>query len=325
MNAARFIVWAAVALAVAVAMALLLGRAPKDVEPDLTVPAFLPASQETVRFVAIGDQGKGNERQRQVGEAIGIVCAERGGCDFAVTAGDNFYPSGVASVDDPQWQSAFEVPYGALGFPFFPALGNHDYGADGGGWEFWRARAQLDYAKKNPQWKIPARHYAFGAGPVDLFVLDTTELFWGRGEAQAHALQARYEASKAPWKIVTGHHPLKSNGKHGDAGVYDRVPAGLPASGVPVKRFLEAHVCGQADLYIAGHDHNLQDLVSPCPPTEMIISGAGANTTRLVGSNPVHFESSSSGFVLVTATASELRLEFFDQDATRLHERVVSR
>lgn len=325
MNAPRFIVGAAVAFALAVATALLLGRAPKDAPVDLTVPAFLPASQETVRFVAIGDQGKSNERQRQVGKAIGIVCADRGGCDFAVTAGDNFYPTGVSSVDDPQWQSAFEVPYGALGFPFFPALGNHDYGGDGGGWEFWRARAQLEYAKKNPQWRMPARHYAFGAGPVDVFVLDTTELFWGRGEAQTEALQARYAASKAPWKIVTGHHPLLSNGKHGNAGEYDRVPVGLPASGVPVKRFLEAHVCGRADLFIAGHDHNLQDLVSPCPPTEMVISGAGANTTKLIGSNPVHFESSSSGFLLVTATASALQLEFFDQDAKLLHQRELRR
>lgn len=313
----------AAAFVVAVFAAVLFGRAAPKPESSPAVETFLPRSQDTVRFVAFGDQGKSNDRQRAVGEAVAKVCEERGGCAFGLLLGDNFYPSGVNGVDDPKWKSAFEEPYEKVSFPFWAALGNHDYGGNGGGWEFWRAQAQLDYARKNPKWKMPARDYAFAAGPVDVFVIDTTELFWGRGEHQQEALQARLAASDAKWKVVAGHHPFVSNGKHGNAGRYDGLPLGLPASGAPVETFIKNEVCGKADLYLAGHDHNMQDLVSPCP-TQMVVSGAGASTTKLRGDNPVHFESDESGFVLVTASESELRLEFFDSTATRLHERVIT-
>lgn len=316
--------WFAAALVVAIAAALVLGRASVKPPPPLVIESFLPRAQDTVRFVAFGDQGKGNDRQRAVGNAVAKVCEARGGCAFGLLLGDNFYPTGVDGVDDPQWKTAFEEPYADVPFPFWAALGNHDYGGKGGGWEFWRAQAQLDYARKNPKWKMPARDYAFAAGPVDVFVIDTTELFWGRGQHQQEALESKLAASDAKWKIVAGHHPYVSNGKHGNAGRYDGLPFGLPASGAPVEDFIKNEVCGKADLYLAGHDHNMQDLVSPCP-TQMVVSGAGASTTKLVGENPVHFQSDDSGFVLVTATPSELRLEFFNSEATRLHERVVSR
>ena len=318
-------VWFAAAFLLAILLAALFGRAPVVDAPRETVLERAPsAPDEPLRFVALGDQGKGNDKQYAVSAAMERVCEARGGCAFGLLLGDNIYPSGVEGPDDPHWKRTFEDPYGNIAFPFWAALGNHDYGGNGGGWEFWKAEAELAYARKNPKWKMPARHYAFGEGPVDVFVIDTTELFWGRGAEQATALEKRLKGSTAPWKIVAGHHPYVSNGGHGNAGNYDRLPATLPASGTPIKAFIEEVVCGEADLYLAGHDHNLQDLVSPCP-TGMVVSGAGASTTRLVGSNPVHFQSDSSGFVLLTATAKELRLEFFDSEATKLHERVLTR
>jgi hypothetical protein len=48
-------------------------------------------------------------------------------CDFVLLLGDNFYPSGVKSVTDSQWKTAFVTPYEALGLTFYPTLGNHDY------------------------------------------------------------------------------------------------------------------------------------------------------------------------------------------------------
>lgn len=55
----------------------------------------------SVRFVAIGDAGKGNAEQKQVADAIQAKCAASG-CDFVQLLGDNIYDSGVASVTDPQ-------------------------------------------------------------------------------------------------------------------------------------------------------------------------------------------------------------------------------
>lgn len=321
----KHLAWSfSVAFIASVVIAIVFGRAGSEPASSPAIEKFLPRTQQTVRFVAFGDQGKGNDEQRAVGEAVARVCEARGGCAFGLLLGDNFYPSGVRGIDDPQWQTAFEEPYAQVPFPFWVALGNHDYGARGGGWEFWRVQAQLDYARKNPKWKMPARDYAFAAGPVDVFVMDTTEMVWRGGQHQKEAFRQRMAASDASWRIVAGHHPYLSNGKHRNAGEFEGIPLGLPISGVPVKTFVENEVCENADLYLAGHDHNMQDLVSPCP-AQMVVSGAGSSTTKLIGDNPVHFQSDESGFMLLTATPDELRLEFFNAAGKSLHARTLTR
>lgn len=290
-------------------------------EPPVLEPGVVEGRTFT-RFVVLGDQGKGNELQHAVGRAIGTVCAERGGCDFAVTVGDNFYPSGVESVDDPKWETHFQEPYRGLDFPFRASLGNHDYGGKGLAWEVWRADHQVAYSARDTKWRMPAKVYGFSEGPVDFQLLDTTPISFGLEGNQAQVLRRFFETSSRPWRIVVGHHPYVSNGKHANAGEYDQVPY----FGHGFKRFLEAHVCGKAHVYFAGHDHNLQDLVMPesCR-TELVVSGAGANTTKLRGTNPVHFQSESSGFVLVEATPTELTVSMFDRDAKPLHSRVIRR
>ncbi|MGH8370725.1 MAG: metallophosphoesterase, partial [Gammaproteobacteria bacterium] len=58
----------------------------------------------SVQFVAFGDAGTGTARQAALGRAMARVCADRG-CDLALELGDNFYPRGVLSSDDPQFQT----------------------------------------------------------------------------------------------------------------------------------------------------------------------------------------------------------------------------
>jgi hypothetical protein len=61
--------------------------------------------------------------------------------------------------------------------------------------------------------------------------------------------------------------PYFSNGRHGDAGNYDGL-VGMPiANGSAVKTALDADVCGKADLYLCGHDHNRQWLTERCGGT----------------------------------------------------------
>src|SRR5688572_3744110 len=85
-------------------------------------------SGERLRFVVLGDGGEGNDAQYLVGQAMAGVCAELG-CDFALYLGDNFYDTGVESVDDEQFQTKFEMPYADCDFPCYVVLGNHDYGS----------------------------------------------------------------------------------------------------------------------------------------------------------------------------------------------------
>ncbi len=43
----------------------------------------------SLRFVALGDAGEGNDAQYKVAGAMANLCAEKG-CDFAIYLGDNF-------------------------------------------------------------------------------------------------------------------------------------------------------------------------------------------------------------------------------------------
>jgi hypothetical protein len=278
----------------------------------------LEGPSSPLRFVAIGDTGKGNETQYKVAGAMKTACETAGGCSFALLLGDNVYPSGVTSPADPQLAEKVEKPYVDLPFPFFVVLGNHDYGLS---WEFWKARAELDFTKSHPKFRMPDRHYSFRQGPATFIAIDTNALFWGVTDDERAAFRATRAKAQTPWKIAFGHHPYVSNGQHGNAGSYDGLPFGwIPAAGGALEDFFEDELCGQIDLYFAGHDHNLQDLGNHCG-TEFVVSGAGASTTRLKGGNKVEFQASTPGFVLVEAEEKELRLQFIDENGATLHSR----
>jgi hypothetical protein len=262
-------------------------------------PAQLPPPPPSVQFVAFGDAGSGTERQAALGRAMARVCADRG-CDMALELGDNFYPRGVSSVDDPQFQTAFEKPYELFNVPVYAVLGNHDNGIKGGdGGNNARGNFQVQY--QSPKWRMPARYYNFGVplGSSDpyaeFFALDSNPLAsyvadpdpqWepaAYGAKQLAWLQQKVQASKASWKIAFAHHPYVSN--------FDTAKPGqaATASGAYWKDLLDKGVCAQhVDLYLSGHDHDLEWLkpVADCGHTQFIVSGAGSpDEVRPFGAN----------------------------------------
>lgn len=304
--------------------ALVLAACPAPaVDVGLSAAPDVPGD-EVLRFVAVGDTGKGNDVQRLVAGGMTKACEARGGCRFALLLGDNIYQDGATASDDPQLATKFEEPYALVPFPFQVALGNHDYGANGAGWEFWKAAYEVDWSRRSPKWRLPARHYAFSDAHADFFALDTNALFWGFEADQRAAFEARRAASTRPWRIAFGHHPYRSNGRHGDAGAYDRVPGALPGSGSRWRDFFEDELCGKVDAYFAGHDHSLQDLGDVCG-VNLVISGSGSSPTSVVRADRALFATSTPGFVLVEATARELVLHFVDANATVLYTRVIRR
>ncbi|MFT4626511.1 MAG: tartrate-resistant acid phosphatase type 5 [Myxococcota bacterium] len=277
-----------------------------------------PGPAPIVRFIALGDAGEGNDSQYQVGQAIGEVCAARG-CDFALYLGDNFYDSGVEGVFDDQWQDKFELPYEHLEFPFYPALGNHDLGLEGLGVEFWLSPIYVNYTDYSTKWTMPNEHYAFEAGHVKFIALDTTRLFFSFTDQQA-AFWAEEMATLSPGiehVIAFGHHPYVSNGQHGNAGNYEGLPGGLPLAEIPrgdyIRDFFDENICGQALVYLSGHDHNRQ-WIEPTCGTEFIVSGAGAKTTDLVGrGNTTFFEDDTEeGFLWVEFEGNRFTGAFYD-------------
>ncbi len=87
--------------------------------------------------------------------------------------------------------------------------------------------------------------------------------------------------------------------------------------GEGVKDGLETILCDRADLYFAGHDHNRQWLKKTidCPGVQFVVSGAGAKTKDLGGSNPTDFEDATiGGFLYVHIAGPTLTAEFIDQN-----------
>lgn len=268
-----------------------------------------------VRFIAMGDTGKGTSKQQKVGNTISAFCAERG-CDFIQLLGDNLYETGAESVDDPVWKKAFETPYAAIDVDFWVVLGNHDYGGAGAGNEFDKGKNEVAYSAKSPKWKLPAPYWhsapPTGHGKVEIFGLDTNMILYNKATDQKRDFPQWLENSTAEWKIAVGHHPYLSNGPHGNAGEYDGETS-TPYNGARVKTFLDETICGKVDLYLSGHDHSRQWMNESCSGTELAVSGAGAETTSLGGKNPSLFESLELGFLYIVIDGKTLTAEFIDE------------
>ncbi len=255
-------------------------------------------------------------------KAIAKKCAADG-CDFALLLGDNVYNSGIAAPDDPLIVERFEKVFAPVDVPFYPVLGNHDYGADGLGTDFARGMNEVLYSKRSHKWKMPDAFYTLSFGPLDIFALDTNMANFERADEQSAKMKAAMLKSRARWKLAYGHHPYMSNGPHGNAGSYNGLTRPPSFSGIHVKTFVEGLVCGNADAYLCGHDHSMQWLTSTCNGTELLVSGTGAEATTLPGSNLTRFQSTDLGFIYGVATDTTLTMEFVNDTGARLFTRTL--
>jgi tartrate-resistant acid phosphatase type 5 len=292
-------------------------RPPPAAELD-PVPTADPA---VVRFVAVGDAGELTPALEAVGAAIPDVCKARG-CDFGLLLGDNKYPAGVEGPQDDGLTPIF-APLDDTGLTWYVVLGNHDYG-DSTHEEY--ADAEIAWAKAHPRFVLPARTYAFTAGPATFFALDTTAAFWDGGGAQAAWFDAGVTRSVSRWNVAFGHHPIMSDGMHGNVGDYEG-HSWLPfASGGELAELLLGHVCGNADLYVAGHDHVLDWPDGGDCDTQLIVSGAGAKPREIVDrGNPGRFRAGNTpGFAWIEL-GDAMTVAFYGGDGALLFEGTAPR
>lgn len=274
-------------------------------------PRFTPG----LRFFAIGDWGDGGtEAQRLVARAMGWA-ARAAPPDFVLTVGDNFYPSGVVSTRDPHWHRTFESVYvdPALMCPWHPTLGNHDLQGS--------ASAQVDYSQRSRRWDMGGRYYRVtravpGGVMAEFFLLDTSVMVREEGfyDARRAAMQLAWlesalSASRASWKIVAGHHPVFSGGKHGTMGSLVET----------LKPMLDRH--GVA-AFLNGHDHDLQHI--SVDGIHYLTSGAGARLRPAGRLQETVFAASRLGFLVATVTAESMEIAFVDSDNAVLHEASIA-
>ncbi|XP_010271254.1 PREDICTED: purple acid phosphatase 8-like [Nelumbo nucifera] len=224
-----------------------------------------PANDDgSLSFLVIGDWGRrGTYNQSEVAVQMGRV-GEKLNINFVISVGDNFYDNGLTGENDPNFEESFTKVYTAksLQKQWYSVLGNHDYRGN--------VKAQLSpvLKQKDSRW-LCLRSFVVNAGIVEFFFVDTNpfvdmyfydpkdHIYDWRGVLPRKKYIANLlrdvdtalSQSTATWKIVVGHHAIRSVGHHGDTKEL-------------VEKFLPILQRNNVDLYMNGHDHCLEHISS---------------------------------------------------------------
>ena len=246
--------------------------------------------------------------------------------------GDNWYGELNGGAFSPRWQTQFESMYPEQNFacPVYAVLGNHDYQR----WPESKVEAELAYAQVArtrtgmTRWTLPARWYRFEfpkeRPAVTFLALDSNmpyadghtekgrdftlnqkekqdQLDWLRGEL--------VRPRSTPFLVAMGHHPIYSDGPHGDHPQLIRDWDPL---------FREHRVA----LYCAGHDHDLQHLEFEGHPTSFFLSGGGGADLYALKTDPGQrgpYAAKVYGFSHMSVSDKQLTLRHVSVDGRVLH------
>ena len=218
--------------------------------------------------------------------------------------GDNFYPNGVQSLTDEQWELKLKVLF-PTNKKKYACLGNHDYLGN------IFSQIEKSFQPNNFNWNLPYFYYDIidKKNSVHTFFIDTQifapeittmllsacnishkeqqeyfGLVFHLQEKQFEWLEEKLKYSSSKWKIICGHYPIYSNGPHIISKEFqDRM--------VPLfKKY-------KVDFYCSGHEHNNQIIYKD--NTYFIISGGifSTNSYKIEKiSEPTIFHSISQGF-----------------------------
>ena len=247
--------------------------------------------------------------------------------DALLLLGDNWYGALEGGAKSPRWQTNFEALYPAETFPgpAYAVLGNHDYQNFPGS----KVEAELEYAASGKsRFTMPARWYTFQfprQNPLITFIaLDSnmphemSAKKAGRDFTLTPAQQAEQLAwletelnrpRTTPYLVVMGHHPVYSDGPHGDHPV-------LVRDWAPLFQKHDVH------LYLAGHDHDLQHLEFAGHPTTHFLSGGGGADLYDLKIQPGErgpFAQKVYGFSHLSVTKQKMTLRHLDAGGQTLH------
>ena len=268
-----------------------------------------------LRCAVFGDSGSGTIDQLTVADQVAASNP-----DLVLISGDVIYPTATRC----QLDSRYFVPYANLidHIPFYPALGNHDVGADGG-------QHLLDalYLPENDA-NHTEEFYSFDRTNVHLVALNTLDRT-EPGSPQYTWLEGDLERSSAPWTFAYFHFPPYSSSAHGsNLRVRDDLAPLFDRFGV--------------DLVFSGHDHTYERTLplrgqqvvdSACEPdyvdpggTVYIVTGGGGR--RLYGSGTSYFTAYSESahhFVQVDVDQSSVNVTAIRSDGTVMDRMTITK
>ncbi|GAW80244.1 glideosome-associated protein 50 [Plasmodium gonderi] len=235
-----------------------------------------------LRFASLGDWGKETKSQLLNAKYFKqYIKNER--VTFIVSPGSNFL-DGVKGLDDPSWKSLYEDVYaeesGDMYMPFFTVLGTRDWA---GNYNSELLKGQGIYLQKDgetsigndedktlyPKWIMPNywyhyfTHFTVSSGPsivktghkdmsaafifIDTWILSSNFPYKKIHERAWADLKSQLNVAKkiADYIIIVGDQPIYSSGS-------SRGNSYLSYYLLPLLKD------AQVDLYISGHDHNME-------------------------------------------------------------------
>lgn len=281
--------------------------------PTQTATAFeIPeVTEESKNFYVVNDLGRnGYYQQKPIAELLGEM-ATKVDIEFVAALGDTHHFDGVASTQDPLWETNYEWIYShpELMIDWFAVLGNHEYRGN--------TQAVIDYTNVSRRWNMPSRYYArtveAGENQSALLVfIDTAPLidkYQKENETYPDAskqniadqlawIETTLKNSDAKWKIVMGHHPVFADTKKSDKERLDMQKR--------VKPLLDKY---NVDAYLCGHIHSFQHIRPETGKVDYFVNSSGSLARDVKKVEGTQFCSSDAGFMLVSM--EDNKLNFF--------------
>jgi tartrate-resistant acid phosphatase type 5 len=293
----------------------------------------VPSDPAAAQLLVLGDWGyEDPTAQSQVAAGLRAYAKQRSVHAQALfLLGDNWYGELAGGAGSPRWQTNFEEMYPASDFPCpaYAVLGNHDYQR----WPESKVDAELEYARSGrsgaaaTRWTMPSRWYRFefpAKDPLVTFLALDSNMSRADGKEKGRdfTLTPQQQAEQLAWLEaelkrprttpflgVIAHHPVYSDGPHGDHPVLIR-------DWDPLFRKY------QVDLYMAGHDHDLQHLEFEGHPTSHFLSGGGGADLYSLKVDPSQrgpYAQKVYGFSHISVTAQLMTLRHLDQNGNTVH------
>jgi tartrate-resistant acid phosphatase type 5 len=297
--------------------------------------APLPSDPSAAELLMIGDWGYDDDHTAQSGVAVGMrQYVQQHGLktQALLMLGDNWYGELAGGVHSSRWQTQFEemYPVDVFACPAYAIPGNHDYQR----WPESKVAAELEYARTGTtstdptRWTMPSLWYRFefpAKNPLITFIALDSNMPFADGspsKGRNFTLTPQQQAKQLAWLetelkrprttqflVVMGHHPVYSDGMHGDHPV-------LVRDWDPLFRKYGAH------LYLAGHDHDMQHLEFESHPTSFFLSGGGGADLYDLKVDPSKrgpYAKKVYGFSQLSVTPKQMTLRHLDGNGSVLH------